>query len=245
MIGAFNIKSVMLHLVLVMALKVSAEINDHTKFNDFFYNYRINPKPHLIVPSILFISNTENFKSNNNKIPLAIGYAELLKKISDKSILEDLYKNASMSNVIILKKFVLYIFWTMQTPKANKLLKLAEDEWNQKEINSTFVRMKKLSPLNVLNKAPSTSNELDALWAVFYLTGNELAISQIISILNWVEDKDGNKVLLGSAAEWSLQSNLHHSDVFTIVNAALENVDPVTGKILKKMLMKHSNMKKQ
>ena len=54
----------------------------------------------------------------------------------------------------------------------------------------------------------SSPELIDALWGVYYATGSEGAIAQIVVLLPWAKDRDNvEKLTIGSMAKFTLASN--------------------------------------
>jgi hypothetical protein len=75
---------------------------------------------------------------------------------------------------------------------------------------------------------------LDDAWAAFMATGDTRFVDEVIAALPLVEVRgDTRRLLVGSAAKWSLASNAYqHERVLEACEAALLHADPTTKRLL-------------
>jgi len=75
---------------------------------------------------------------------------------------------------------------------------------------------------------------LDALWGAFMATGKEVYVARIISTLPWSKEKKNlSRLVLGSAARWSLLSNaIQHPRVLEICEKEAASRPPDISSIL-------------
>jgi len=89
---------------------------------------------------------------------------------------------------------------------------------------------------NFKSPPPSSPKYLDYLWAEFNVTGNEMPVKKIISVLNF-PNENINDLLLIKAAEWSLKSNAkQHKKVYDIIKSESYSASGILQKKLLKIL---------
>ena len=75
------------------------------------------------------------------------------------------------------------------------------------------------------------------LWAAFYATGDALPVQKIIAVLHLSKDGNGEEMMVGGAANWSLKSNAQqHPKVLEICKSELTNVRGITKEMLESVI---------
>ncbi len=87
-------------------------------------------------------------------------------------------------------------------------------------------------------EAEPSASTLDDSWAAFMATGETRYVDEVISALPLVEVRgDPDRLIIGGAARWSLASNAYqHEKVLAACEAALENVDASTKRLLEEII---------
>ncbi len=91
-------------------------------------------------------------------------------------------------------------------------------------------------PKHVADRAAKTPDDLDLLWANFFITGRYPAVSRILDVLDLPEDRQN--AVLKRVARWSLASNLQqHPKLTKLVNEHLEERGELSRKAFKEITL--------
>jgi len=189
------------------------------EFSSFVNNYYLNYQPDKIVPSLDYyiISQYVNY----DRTMIAHFYASILKK--NTVFLDLLFKKQIMKKSHKERIFFIQILYEINTPKSIEYLVIAKKEWQEKTIQDLFEKIQHSTKHDVLTNVPRNTADLNRLWGNFFATGNNKAITQIISVLYLWEEGRGKEVTIGGAAKWSLAYNaVQHQKVLQIVKNEME-----------------------
>lgn len=121
---------------------------------------------------------------------------------------------------------VLAIYWLINTEASNLLIQRAGRDWKSDDIPEMTSKMLATPSVSILNRSPVSPADLDMLWAVFSATGSAEAVEKVARAVSLLNSENGDKVMVGGAAQWSLVSNIkQHARVRQIVES-LEKTGP-------------------
>jgi len=90
----------------------------------------------------------------------------------------------------------------------------------------------------IIMKQVQSAKHLDELWEDYFRSKNPWAIKRIISALRYINSKNGNAILIGNAAKWSLTSNaIQHNEVLKICKSNLNAMPTRIKLILKEVIL--------
>ena len=196
--------------------------------------YYTKPEPHRVAEAIRAASS-QGFMKNGQKVPPFIGFiAGVMSK--NPSIAQSLASQLTSLPEVDQPVLILGV-WYSAYPEAKSLLeRLAKSMPKHKEMIDHLLTNGRPSLLDLpLEQGPWV---LDALWGNFMATGDDAPVARIISALPWINVRgDVPRLLVGSAARWSLISNaIQHKPVMTACQKALASQPKEVTEVLREVI---------
>ena len=177
-------------------------VDDLSRWMTYYY---VHPQPEFIVPAII-LADKSGLLEGDSVAPFQAFLSGVFEKNPER-ITEWFTQLGSIkdgSKTVILTA----IYWT-NSKEAKTLLTNIAGTLPEKAKVEFHKQIDK--PAESLDKLPIDSPDvLDILWGAFSATGDEKYVKRLMSTLTWSdhESKDLNKMLIASAASWSLSSNV-------------------------------------
>jgi len=202
---------------------------------DWMMNYYRNPEPQKLAAAFRYFAETKSFKANDeNSLPVVFFFAEALQK--SPATLEDFQQIDCLKDTDCESALDTAIAFSgvASAPDTLKAIAGSQSEDSQKKISDLFAAPNK----NIADLQITTPASLDILWSAFFASGDKLFVERIIDVLPWADEKQNmNKLLLGSAAEWSLSAlSQQQSAVFVICKEEVSKRQGRTKELLMKIL---------
>jgi hypothetical protein len=182
------------------------EISSVDSLSRWMTYYYANPQPELLVPALLF-ADKEGLLKGDTVAPLQAFAARVMAQNPGK-VKEWFTKLGPMSE--IGKTVVLTSIWWSNTKEGKELLDTVASGLTEKS-KSEFREQVNSAPPTVETMEISSPDILDMLWASFSATGDTKYVTRLMTVLPWgrPDAKDLPKMLIASAARWSLISNIN------------------------------------
>ncbi len=90
---------------------------------------------------------------------------------------------------------------------------------------------------DIIMRPVQTGKDLDNLWFEYFRSKNPWAVKRVIKALSLRDSPNLNPATVGSAAQWSLESNAkQHPDVLAICKQSLKYTSGTTKKLLQELI---------
>ncbi len=190
--------------------------------------------------AIFFVSGFNVDKSNKVDLSSSIKvltpenkYIAHMDLISSNSVIQDNQKEIPLNGIYDLyfeNGDSLGTYWIEITIKDN-----ISKESITKKVSILLFDNKKSK--DIIMKPVQSAKHLDELWEDYFRSKNPWAIKRIISALRYINSKNGNAILVGNAAKWSLTSNaFQHKEILKICKDSLNAVSPNMKKTLEEVI---------
>lgn len=190
-----------------------------SSFSEFINSYYLNKEENKIFDAIKFSSKNSELNEKGVKPICFSFYSSIFRE--NKSLLEEVNNKIASSNDKKLKYYFIDILWLTNTIDSKTLLSHITSD-NSKMV--TFLKKRIDNPYDFISDKSQNGLLLDMQWAAFFGTGNKIYLKKIINTINLKNDGHGSDIMVGSAAEWSLQSNVNqHQRVYELVKDEIEN----------------------
>ncbi len=214
-------------LLVVFHLPASAEFGSSKEVTQWFTFYYQKPEPEKIPDAIEYMIELGILDNKDALAPtvgfLAGGFRENPDRVADwvdqLSALNDSHF-----------QIVIFALWHGNLPESQaRVYELLDSRPNLKE-KLTLPYQSLPIPVEEI-PLEQGAWVLDALWGNFMVTGNKTPVIRMMTTLPWIDKKEGtitrhdiDRLLIGSAARWSLISNAtQHPRVLEICETEVEN----------------------
>lgn len=195
-----------------------------TGFDAWLTDYYESPEPEKLSCSLAFYADSAMYDRPDSRMPVAQFHAALLR--DDPAALTALYDSLGAAGSENAKLMGLHVFWVADNEQGRKLLERAATEWNTPEIERILARMAQESPVPMLDGAVSNPFVVDALWSIFYATGDERAVRKVAGAISLTERSKGLDAATEKAARYSLLLNGRRSAHVRELVARIAAEDP-------------------
>lgn len=231
-IGGFMAMFVL--LLSSLGLCADAGFNSVEEFGEWLTFYYKSPAPEKVPGAIEYFTASNMYKTNVS-MPAVAFFSALFNKdaVIMKKTFDEVYQNGSEESKIMLVN----ILSLANTPESRELLEKAKGLWDSERLQTVISR--KISDLHgdLYTMQVDSPLLLDMLWAAFSATGDDLPIRRIISVLHLQNDGNGEEIIVGGAANWSLKSNAQlHPRVMEICKQELAVAQEPTKALLEEVI---------
>jgi hypothetical protein len=199
-----------------------------SEYKSWMINYHRSGDPRDVLPRLRSYLTTSLFKSEENRLSQIYFYSTILRNNPDiinqnfNTVILSLGQDKDSSDI---KKFLIQLLWFTNTVKSRALITIAQSKIeNIDNERDLIIKLKKTSPPWPPNQKNEEITSLEPLWAIYFATGDRKLIRKIASFLDFVENKDINKIILAASAGNSLASH------------AIE--DPIVCEVIHEILQK-------
>ncbi|MBY0358107.1 MAG: hypothetical protein K2W82_08910 [Candidatus Obscuribacterales bacterium] len=218
--------------------KAIENLDDLKAWMTFYY---LHPQPELTVQAINF-ADKENLFQGNSLAPLQAFFSRVFAQNPDKI-------KAIFSETKAVKdtsrSFILSAIWGSDSKEGGELLNTLANQLPEKAKNEFLKEISKKAPAPEAMPIDSP-DVLDMLWACFSASGNEKYVKRIMTVLPGdKENKDLNKMLLASAAKWSLASNAEQHPKVMEICRTTESENPDLKVYMQEIIAKAEPAKKK
>ena len=167
--------------------------------------YYLHPQPELLIPALIF-ADKQGLIQGDSAAPLQAFTSKVLAQNPQK-LKEWFSQFGPMSSNG--KTLLLTAIWWSNSKESKDLLDKIASELPEKS-RSEFNNQLKNAPPAIETMDISSPDVLDMLWASFSATGDTQYVKRLMTTLPWGrnDSKDLPKMLIASAARWSLVSNI-------------------------------------
>lgn len=185
------------------AIEELANVDNLSNWMTYYY---MKPSPEKLVPALL-LADKLGLLQGDSAPPLQAFASRVLAQNPDK-VKEWFAKMGPMSDSG--KTMVLTSIWWSNTKEGKELLNTIASTLPEKS-KIEFHKQIDSSPPELENMEIASPDVLDMLWACFSATGDTKYVKRLMSTLAWRrnDSKDLPKMLIASAASWSLVSNIN------------------------------------
>lgn len=201
------------------------------EFNEWCMAYYRAPEPSLVPKAIGYAGSSGLIQDPAFREPLVAFFSTVIQR--EPQYVEDWIRNLGAGETD-LREFLMECLW-----RAEEEAMLNDMEMDASGEELRFVqRLYDQRRPEILADPLSTAGHLDALWAVFFATGDPEPVSKIIDALSWTDEvEDLDRLLLGTVAQWSLTANAkEHPRVADICRKELPNRNGVIREKLEQVL---------
>lgn len=213
-------------------MKPVSEINDVADLSRWMTYYYLHPQPELVVTAIK-VADKNGLMEGDAVAPFQAFLSRVFAK-NPEQISPWFTQLGTISDNS--KSVILTAIWWANTAEGKKLLdniaaSLPEKPREQfkKQIDRPFQDPDKM--------AITSPDVLDVLWGCYSATGDEKYVKRLMSTLPWTDSqsKDLNKLLIASAASWSLTSNIEQHPAVKDICLSVQESDPALKPYLAKV----------
>lgn len=167
--------------------------------------YYMHPQPELMVQALLF-ADKQGLLTGDAAAPMQAFSSRVFAQNPDK--VKDWFTQLGQLSETG-KTLVITSIWWSNTKEGKELLDSITAQLPDKP-KAEFKKQIDKSPPEVDKMEIESPDVLDMLWACYSATGDERYVKRLLSVLAWsgTDSKDLPKMLIVSAARWSLMSNL-------------------------------------
>ncbi|MBX9720831.1 MAG: hypothetical protein K2X81_05520 [Candidatus Obscuribacterales bacterium] len=213
--------------------KTPKDIASVSDLSDWMANYYMHPQPELLVPALL-LADKQGLFQGDSAPPLQAFAGRVMAQNPDqiKQWFTDL---SGMSDNG--KSLVLTSVWWANCPQGKELLDIVSLQLSEKS-KAEFRKQIDKAPVEIDKMDIDSPDILDMLWACFCATGDEKYVKRVMSTLSWSKQdhKDLNKMIIASAARWSLLSNIEQHKKVKEICETVEKQDAELKPYLEKVL---------
>lgn len=190
----------------VAAVKELANVDAMSRWMTYYYK---KPSPDLLVPALL-LADKQGLLQGDSVAPLQAFSSRVFAQNPEK--IKEWFKlllPISDSG----KTVVLTAVWWSNTKEGKELLDNIAAGLSDKSKRSFREQIDSAPPV-IETMEISSPDVLDMLWASFSATGDTRYVKRLMSTLPWAktDTKDLPKMLIASAARWSLISNINQHE---------------------------------
>jgi hypothetical protein len=221
-------------LLFSLGLCADAGFRSFEEFGEWMTFYYSSPTPEKVPVALEYFTDSDMYKTNVT-MPMVAFFSALFKRdvVTMKKTFDEVSRNGSEESKIMF----INILSLANTPEGRELLEKAKGSWGSERLQTVIAR--KISGLHEdLYTMPVDSPQmLDMLWASFCATGDDLPVRRIISVLHLQQDGNGEEIIVGGAANWSLKSNAQmHPRVLDICKQELVLAQEPTKTLLEEAI---------
>ncbi len=208
--------------------------NSDGEFWEWVTYYYRDPAPEKIPAAITYFSGSPLYQSNAN-MPMVAFFSALFRK--DPSLTRNAFNEISAKGSENAKIMMVNALSLTNDPVGRAMLGEAKNVWRSKQLEEIIERQLSLPPVDLYGIDVNSPLVLDMLWASFFATGDDLPVQRVISVLHLVKDGQGDEIVVGGGAQWSLQSNAkQHPRVLEICKAEWGRAQGVTKVLLEEII---------
>lgn len=185
-------------------MKQPKEITSADDLGRWMTYYYLHPQPDLVVPAVLF-ADRNNLLTGDYVPPFQAFLSRVFAQNPDKIAV---WFNALAPMKEANRTLLLTSIWWSNTSQGKQILQQLCKTLPEKPQAEFKKQIDSDPPL--VNEMPIDSTALlDMLWASYCATGDEKYVKRLLTSLPWADSdqKNLNKLMLASAAKWSLTSN--------------------------------------
>lgn len=220
-------------------------IKNHSRTLTFFYE---KPDPNLgptLLKAFLDPNNIDDPWYQNKAHVTAIIASQFAEIARDQPKVirayEDLFPTASDSGRSFLVKVLYQCGDETTAQKTQQWLEKPEFQDNRKALETlgkSLSEADKTKPAKarIVDRPAKTPDDLDLLWANFFIHGDYPAVSRILDVLDLPDNREN--MLMRRVARWSLTSNLkQHKRLVKIVMEHTEERGPGSKKVINEIII--------
>lgn len=215
---------------LMATVKEIDSVESLAKWMTYYY---LHPQPELLVPALLF-ADKQGLLKGDSAAPLQAFTSRVFAQNPDKikewfTQLGPLSENG--------KTLILTAIWWSGTKQGKDLLDAISSQLAEKPKAEFKKQIDKEAP-EIDKMEIESPDVLDMLWGCFSATGDEKYVKRLLSTLTWgkADSKDLPKMLIASAARWSLISNIDQHPRVKEICESIQNQDTQLKPYLEKVL---------
>lgn len=210
------------------------EISDVEAINRWMTYYYMHPQPQHFV-SALLLADKQGLLEGDSAAPMQAFASRVLAQNPDK--LREWF--GQLSGLTEKgKNLLLTAIWWSNTKESKDLLDSIASQLGEQA--KTQFKKQIDSPAPEIDKMEIESPDvLDMLWACFCATGDEKYVKRLFTTLTWDKSdnsKDLAKMLITSAARWSLISNINQHEKVREICSTAEKQDAALKPYLEKLM---------
>jgi len=229
-----SLAGALLFFVVSFGLCTDFGFKSDNEFGEWMTFYYQNPSPERIPTALVYFSNSALYKSNAT-MPTAAFFSALFRK--DGALMQKTFDEVSLNGSENAKIMLINILSLTNNPKSKILLGKAQSAWQSERLQGIIARQMASSHDDLYSISIDSPQVLDMLWASFFATGDDLPVQKIISVLHLSKDGQGQEIMVGGAANWSLKSNVQqHPKVLEICKKELVAAQGETKAILEEIV---------
>lgn len=180
-----------------------AAINSQADVVQWMTYYYLHPQPDLLVPALQYADSTGLIEKGQAPLTAFVSrvFAQNPDRIKDWA--NDLKGLSNRSKPMLWSA----LWWSTTIPGKEALDSLMT---TLTEKQKTEVISQMAHPAEPIEQMEIKSPEvLDELWGAFSATGDVKYVNRLMTVLPWAQNANGdlNRMMIGSAARWSLTSN--------------------------------------
>lgn len=199
--------------------------------------YYVHPQPDLIVSALLF-ADKQGLLTGDATAPMQAFTSKVFAQNPEK--LKDWFSQlGSLSENG--KTLIITAIWWSGSKEGKELLDSITTNLPEKP-KAEFKKQIEKSPPELEKMEIESPDVLDMLWACFSATGDEKYVKRLLNVLTWSssDSKDLPKMLIVSAARWSLLSNLDQHAKVKEICESLKKQDADLKPYIEKLLEEHA-----
>ncbi len=220
----------------IAAPRQIATMDDLSKWMTYYY---LHPQPELVVQAVLF-ADKNNLLSGDYVVPLQSFLSRIFAQNPDKlpAWFNEMAPMKEANRTLILTSI-----WWSNTSQGKQILQQICKTLPEKP-RAEFKKQIDSDPPLIQEMPIDHTALLDMLWAAYCATGDEKYIKRLMTTLPWAETDQKNlqKMMLASAAKWSLTSNceqhpkvLEYCQKIAATDPAMKKfVEPVLADVVKR-----------
>lgn len=217
-----------------LGLCADAGFRSIEEFGEWMTFYYSSPIPEKVPGALEYFTASDMYKTNVT-MPTVAFFSALFKK--DAVIMKKTFDEVSQNGSEDSKIMLVNILSLANTPESRELLEKAKGSWGSERLQTVIAR--KISGMHedIYTMPVDSPLLLDMLWASFSATGDDLPVRRIISVLHLLQDGNGEEIIVGGAANWSLKSNAQlHPRIMEICKQELSVAQQPTKSLLEEVI---------
>lgn len=210
------------------------EMNSLDGLGRWMTYYYMHPQPELFVPALLLADKLELLKGDSSA-PLQAFASRIFAQHPDK--LKGWFQELSLLSDNG-KSVILTSIWWSDCKEGKELLETISQQIPEKS-RAEFHKQVSSAPPQIEKMDIDSPDVLDMLWACFSATGDEKYVKRLLETLSWgkSDSKDLPKMLIASAARWSLMSNIEQHEKVKEICQSLDQSDKELKPYLDKLFV--------
>lgn len=208
------------------------DLNNVDSLTNWMTYYYLRPQPEMLVPALL-LSDKLGLLQGDSSAPLQ-AFASRVFAQNPEKVKDWFTQLAGMSDTG--KTIVLTSIWWSNSKEAKELLAAISEQLPEKA-RAEFRKQIDSQPPEIDKMDIESPDVLDMLWGCFSATGDEKYVKRLIDTLAWGKSDNKNlpKMLIASAARWSLASNIEQHERVKEICESVQKQNPEVKPYLDKL----------